>query len=71
MIEIYDDNGKILYSGPLTGDRLAVIQFDYVLSFIPKEIPFATWVSYLQKELRAKVTTTQPCWAEDPKRQTP
>lgn len=64
FLRVFKD-GQVLWEGTLTKDRLKMVNTNFVLSFIPKEVPFDTWVSWFEGELRAEIMTDTPVLADD------
>lgn len=59
-IEVYEDDGSVLYKGSLTLDRAKMRETGYRYSFIPKEVPLQAWFGWFSqkrvKPLTAKLT---------------
>jgi hypothetical protein len=53
QLVIKDKMGTVIFNDTITKDRKAMAEQKYCLDFIPKEIDFGTWVTYLKSEFTA------------------
>jgi len=58
-IEVYRKDGTVEFRGMLTKDRKAIAEAEYRFSFIPKEVPFETWISWFREERKAKAWSNE------------
>lgn len=68
-LQVRGPDGKEVFNGVVTQDRHKVVEFDYKLSFIPKEVSIDDWIIWLTKEYKAVVRTNRPALAQDEKYQ--
>lgn len=68
-LQVFDPDGKEIYNGPITLDRKKLSDLDFRLSFVPKEVPVADWITWITKEYKATVWSDKPALIHDEKYQ--
>lgn len=57
-VKIYNKEGtEVEYEGPLTYSRERVKEKNYILTFVPKEVDFKTFVKWLTDERKCELET--------------